>query len=95
MSPTPPNVIAAPSQNAFDSCSSLRTTVSSAMKTGVAPSRSETVDACASLSAYTKHSWLRKSESAATSTSGRSARAMRKERSRRYVKIQNSEVAAK
>ena len=88
-------MIAAPSQNAFDRCSSPSVTVISAMKTGVAPSRSETVDAWASFSAYTKHSWLRKSDSAATRTSGRSARAMRKDRSRRYVKIQNSEVAAK
>ena len=65
------------------------------MKTGVAPSRSATVEACASLTPYTKQTWFEKMKSAASRTYLRSARAIRKVRSRRYVKIQKSAIAAK
>ena len=41
----------APSQNAFDRISSRSVSVISPMKTGVAPSRSATVEACESFNA--------------------------------------------
>ena len=80
-SPTPANEITAAIQKRRDSRSSPSASPITAANTGVAPRMSAIVDAVVFSSAYTNESWLRKINSAASATSGRSRRAIRSVRS--------------
>ena len=82
ISATPANVTAAPIQNGRARCSRPSASVVSPMKTGVVPSSSATVDACAYFSPYTKQIWLRKISDDASPTSQKSRRSIQNERSR-------------